>query len=83
MPARPNITGVWKVNVVDYTTPLTEYDLLLSSNAYLASILTALGGVLTRIDALETGKADITGFIEIEGTVDDLPAVIAGAYEIE
>lgn len=33
------------------------------------------------IEGLESGKADKIGFINIEGEVDGVPAVISGAYE--
>lgn len=48
--------------------------------AVLNQILSALGGLVERVDALESGKAGRDGIISITGTVDGVPAEIVGEY---
>jgi hypothetical protein len=62
-------------------TPIT--DLQLQQLVVLRDILASLSGLTGRVDALESGKANASGLIEIEGEVDGVPAIIAGVYETQ
>lgn len=56
------------------------------TNTTLVQILEALGGLVERVENLESGKADkdgLTSIIEINGTFDGVPGVLVGDYIIE
>lgn len=56
------------------------------TNDLLGQILTALGGLVERVDALESDKADKNGLlseITIDGVFDGVPGILLGNYLIE